>query len=96
MTVQAIWRKINAPRDHRWAASRFSAYVEGELSPQQDSRLRAHEGICPECRRAIRTLKSLLRALRQLGGGVSVPAVGDQTARAVLDRIQGEPPVAEG
>jgi len=94
MKMRRMWRKLNAPRDHRWAMPRFSAYVEGDLPARQHRRLHDHEGICPECRQAIRSLKKLLSALPKLGADKPTFGVGDRTARSVLDRIEREPPPA--
>ena len=93
MTMALRWRKINARRDHRWAKGRLSDYLEEDLSERQKQRLEGHEGICPQCQHAIRTLKRLLKALprlreREERGEASV---ADRTTRAVMERIEKEP-----
>lgn len=88
MTVRELWRKINAPRDHHWAMPRFSAYIEGELAPRQHGRLHDHEGICPECRRAIQSLRKLVGILPALRGAPAAGPVGERTARLVMDEIE--------
>ena len=92
MTVELIWRRLNARRDHRWAQPRLSDYVEGELPVRQRRRLERHEGLCPECRRAIRALKKLLQTLPGLRPETGTADVAERTARAVRDRIEGEAP----
>lgn len=88
-TMRTIsWRGLNARRDHRWAQSRLSAYLEGDLSPRQHRRLHAHEGICPECRRAIQTLGALLRKLPGLGQPERGGEVADRAVQAVMRRIE--------
>ena len=95
MTIRMMWRKLNAPRDHRWAGSRFSRLLENDLTPRQQRRLEAHRSICPECRRALESLKKLIGALPRLreddpGRNAHV----DRALRNVMDQIQHEPPRA--
>jgi anti-sigma factor RsiW len=92
MTMELVWGKLNARRDHRWAQSRLSAYVENELAGRQRRRLARHEGICPECRRAIRQLKQLLRTLPGLRTDKAPGDMAKRTARSVRERIEREPP----
>jgi Putative zinc-finger len=95
MTIQMIWRKLNAPRDHRWAGPRFSRFLEDDLSPRQQRRLEGHRSICPECRRALESLKKLLAALPRLredDGGHRARV--DHALRNVMEQIQHEPPPA--
>ncbi len=92
MTMELIWRKVNARRDHRWAQPRLSAYVERELPERQRRRLEGHEGICPECRRAIRSLKKLLQALPGLRSQGGTEDLAQRTARSVRERIEKETP----
>lgn len=83
------WRRINARRDHRWAHSRLSAYIDGELPARQQRRLAAHERICPECAELIRALEVMLAwlpALRQ--PSESGLAIAERTAEQVRARIE--------
>lgn len=83
--------KFKAEWHHRWAQPRLSAYLEGDLSPRQRRRLHAHESICPECRRALERLKTLLRSLPMLRGREpGADAVAERTAEAVRRRIDAE------
>jgi anti-sigma factor RsiW len=91
MTMEMVWGRLNARRDHRWAESRFSAYVEDELPQRQRRRLARHEGICPECRRAIRQLKKLLKTLPGLRSDKAPADLAERTARSVRERIEREP-----
>ena len=85
----STWRRINTARDHRWAHSRLSAYIDGELPPRQHRRLAAHEEICPECAELIRALElmlSWLPALRldpEAGLGIA-----ERTAEHVRARVE--------
>jgi anti-sigma factor RsiW len=92
MTMELVWGRLNAGRDHRWAQSRLSAYVEDELPRRQRRRLARHEGICPECRRAIRQLKKLLKTLPGLRSDEAGGDIAERTARSFRERIEREPP----
>ncbi len=83
--------RLAAAIDHRWAQPRLSAYLDGELTQRQRRRLERHAGICPECRRALKQLGALLRALPGLRGTEpEVDSVADRTAEAVRRRIDEE------
>lgn len=75
------WRKINMHRDHRWAGAHMSEYVDGELGDRQQRRLAAHERLCPECGRVIRTLRGMLGSI---GGKAS--RTDPAEAAAAVDR----------
>jgi anti-sigma factor RsiW len=92
MAMELVWGRLNARRDHRWAQSRLSAYVEDELPGRQRRRLARHEGICPECRRAIRQLKKLLKTLPGLRADKTAGDIAERTAQSVRERIEREPP----
>jgi anti-sigma factor RsiW len=92
MTMELVWGKLNARRDHRWAQSRLSAYVESDLPGRQRRRLARHEGICPECRHAIRQLRKLLKTLPGLRAEKGPSDIAERTARSVRERIDHEPP----
>jgi len=92
MSMELTWRKISFHRDHRWAASRLSRYVDDDLSRRQQRRLAGHEGLCPECRRAIRHLRRLVATLPGLREREPAPDVADRTAHAVRARIERERP----
>ncbi len=82
------WRRLNSRRDHHWAQSRYSDFVDGELPDRQDDRLAAHEELCPECAQMIRTLQALLQALPALRLGPEASfAIAEQTASQVRARI---------
>jgi anti-sigma factor RsiW len=88
-----IWRRMSARRDHRWAGSRFSDYVDGELPGRQQRRLAAHEEICPDCSRVARTLRRMLALLPGMRPSAS-PQLADRTAQAVAHRLD-EPALDE-
>ncbi len=73
------WRRLNRRRDHRWAAPRFSDYLDGELGGDEERRLAQHEELCHECARLMRTLRVLLAILPSLR--VPPPATLDVAER---------------
>ena len=85
----STWRRANARRDHRWAHSRLSAYIDGELPARQHRRLAGHEEICPECAELIRALEVMLSWLPALRlppeAGL---AITERTAEHVRARVE--------
>ena len=53
-------------REHRWTHAHLSEYLDEDLSPNERERLEAHVGICPHCRRVLRTLRRTLESLVEL------------------------------
>ncbi|MGH2978657.1 MAG: anti-sigma factor family protein [Solirubrobacterales bacterium] len=90
--MELTWRRLNFHRDHHWAGPRLSRYVDGDLRPRQQRRLARHEGLCPECRRAIRQLRRLVATLPGLRQQTPAPDIAERTAQAVRMRIEREPP----
>jgi anti-sigma factor ChrR (cupin superfamily) len=85
----SMWRRLSVRRDHRWAYSRLSAYIDGELPARQHRRLSAHEEICPECAELIRALEVMLSWLPALRlppeAGL---AIAEHTAEQVRARVE--------
>ena len=65
--VQRAVTRIRERLEHRWAARRMNAYVDGDLDARERRRLERHADVCPECGPMRRTLVRLTRELRQLG-----------------------------
>ena len=68
----------------------MSAYLDGELAPRRRTRLERHAHQCPECRRLLadlRTMLGVLQALPPPAGGVDAL----QLAASVRRRLS-EPP----
>lgn len=65
--VQRAVTRIRERLEHRWAARRINAYVDGDLDARERHRLERHAEVCPECGPMRRTLLRLTRELRQLG-----------------------------
>lgn len=89
-----LWRRMNARRDHRWAKSRFSEYVDGDLPERQRRRLAAHEEICPDCGRVARTLRRMLALLPGLHPTTS-SQLAERTSEAVAQRLDEMPQDSE-
>jgi anti-sigma factor RsiW len=87
--VASTWRRINIRRDHRWALSRLSAYIDGQLPPHENRRLAAHEEVCAECGELIRALEAMLSWLPSLRlppeAGL---AIAERTAEHVRARVE--------
>lgn len=90
-----LWRRISIRRDHRWAESRLSEYLDGELRPAEQRRLGAHERLCPDCARVLRKLRSTIAALGRQPAPFETPPA-DAVAESVLDRIRGGRPEEPG
>lgn len=65
-------------RDHRFARSRMSDYIEGELTRAQTDRIDNHTRVCPSCRRLLAELRRMIAALGQLP---------DQPGRELADDV---------
>jgi anti-sigma factor RsiW len=77
-------------RDHRWAPSNMSAYLDGELASRARARMERHTGECEECLGTLESLRRMLGLLRRLPPpGTS--AKGPEIAAAVRRRMH-EPP----
>ncbi|MBA3262460.1 MAG: zf-HC2 domain-containing protein [Thermoleophilaceae bacterium] len=73
-------------REHRWTHAHLSAYLDQDLSPLERERVEDHVGICPHCRRVLRTLRRTLKSLMELPVEPR-PSVAD----GVLERLRREP-----
>jgi anti-sigma factor RsiW len=70
-------------REHRFTRGNASSYVEGELAAHERRRVERHAGLCPQCRRFLATLRSMLRALGELD---SEPRPG--LSEGVIERLR--------
>jgi anti-sigma factor RsiW len=85
--------RVRFRRDHGWALSRMSEYLDGELPDGGRVRLERHMGDCPECERLLTELHAVVRSLGRLsapagGGGPGAAAV----AAVVRGRLDEPPP----
>lgn len=83
--IRRLIAKRRYMREHHWTHAHLSEYVDEELRPEEVSRVEAHVGICPHCRRVLATLRRTLVGLRSLAE--PEPGVAD----GVIERLRGEP-----
>ena len=78
-------------RDHRWAPTQMSPYLDGELGVTRRSRMERHVRECAECRALLAALRRMLSALRRLpppaGGADAI-----EIAASVRVRLDAPPP----
>jgi anti-sigma factor RsiW len=72
-------------REHRWTHAHLSEYLDDDLSALERERVEEHVGVCPHCRRVLRTLRRTLDELMELSRDPR-PDVAD----GVIDRLRGE------
>ena len=73
-------------REHRWTHAHLSDYLDDDLTLGERERVEEHVGICPHCRRVLRTLRRTLQSLMELPVEPR-PSVAD----GVIERLRGEP-----
>jgi anti-sigma factor RsiW len=73
----------------------MSDYVDGDLSPRERRRLERHTEICPECRRALRTLVVVVSELRRLRRNER-GKVASQVVERLTGRLDEEPGARNG
>jgi anti-sigma factor RsiW len=72
-------------REHRWTQAHLSDYLDGDLQPSERERAEQHAHWCPECRRALESLRRTLKSLMELR------ATPDESiAPSVIDRLRRE------
>jgi hypothetical protein len=85
-TMNTLWHEPRFRRDHRWAPSHMSAYLESDLRTQARTRLEHHTADCPECRGVLDDLRHMLVLLHSVP--LAEPATdGSAIATAVLRRL---------
>jgi anti-sigma factor RsiW len=84
--------------DHEWSQGHLSHYVEGDLSWRARRRLELHAEGCPDCSRAIRAMRALLRLMHRTGAraGVRAPeTIYDRVRSAANEREPGADQIRE-
>jgi anti-sigma factor RsiW len=66
--------RLRFMRDHMWAGSRFSAYLDGELGAEEGARLEHHAHQCKKCHQVLEALRQTLAALGRLSSATQAPA----------------------
>ena len=67
--------------DHRFARSRLSAYVDGDLDTMERRRVGRHIDECPDCDGVARALRGMLGVLALLRYRPGSPLAADVRAR---------------
>ncbi len=84
--IRRLLQRARYMREHRWTHAHLSDYLDEDLSPRERQRLEDHVGVCPHCRRVLRTLQRTLRSLIELSAEPR-PSLAD----GVIERLRGEP-----
>jgi anti-sigma factor RsiW len=85
--VTSVFDSVRFRFDHRWAPTRMSAYLDGELGRRGRARMERHAELCPECHGVLQSLRSMLDKLQRLPRpGAS--AHGPDIAAAVRSRLR--------
>ncbi len=84
--IARLLKRRRYMREHRWTHAHLSEYVDEDLSPAERERVEEHVGMCPHCRRVLRTLRRTLESLINLPVEPR-PSVAD----GVIERLRTEP-----
>jgi predicted anti-sigma-YlaC factor YlaD len=84
--IRRLLERRRYMREHRWTQAHLSDYLDDGLSPSERDRIDEHVGICPHCRRVLRTLRRTLESLMDLPVEPH-PSVAD----GVIERLRREP-----
>lgn len=71
--------------DHRWAPSRMSDYLDGDLPDADRERMRRHVGECADCSRDLSGLRTVVHGLAELRGRASESSVVQGVLRRMRD-----------
>ncbi len=80
-------------RDHRFTRTQASAYLDGELGPDDRGHIESHTHTCPPCARFMAGLRRTVTALGRLRN-TEAPQVG--VSDGVLARLRDEPHIDGG
>jgi len=84
--IRRLLERRRYMREHRWTQAHLSDYLDDGLSPSERDRVDQHVGVCPHCRRVLRTLRRTLQSLMDLPVEPH-PSVAD----GVIERLRREP-----
>ena len=83
--IRRLLERRRYMREHRWTHAHLSEYLDDELGAAERERVEDHVGMCPHCRRVLRTLKRTLESLIHLS-----PEARSGVADGVIERLRGE------
>lgn len=84
--IRRLLERRRYMREHNWTHAHLSDYLDEELSPGERRRIEDHVGVCPHCRRVLRTLRRTVESLMGLPAEPR-PSLAD----GVIERLRGEP-----
>jgi predicted anti-sigma-YlaC factor YlaD len=64
--IRRLLERRRFMREHEWTHTHLSDYLDDNLSRAERDRLEEHVGMCPQCRRVLRTLRRTLENLMNL------------------------------
>lgn len=64
--IRRLLQRRRFMREHEWTHAHLSDYLDDDLSRPERDRLEEHVGMCPQCRRVLRTLRRTLENLIDL------------------------------
>ena len=88
MMRAVLLHPVRFHRDHRFTRTQASAYLDGELGPDDRGRIESHTHMCPPCARFMAGLRRTVSALSNLRG-TETPRVS--VSDGVLARLRDEP-----
>jgi len=90
MTLARLTRMPRFMLDHHWTKAHLSDEIDGNLRPEDRSRLRHHVHECEKCNRLLDSLRQTVDALRTTANR-STPGVAER----VIERLDHEPAQVE-
>jgi predicted anti-sigma-YlaC factor YlaD len=84
--IRRLLQRRRFMREHEWTHAHLSDYLDDDLSGAERDRVEDHLGMCPQCRRVLRTLRRTLESLMELPLEPR-PSVAD----GVIERLRDEP-----
>ena len=88
MMRAALLHPLRFHRDHRFTRTQASAFLDGELGPDDRGRIESHKHLCPPCARFMAGLGRTVSALGRLRGTETPRA---SVSDGVLGRLRDEP-----
>ena len=64
--IRSLLERRRFMREHPWTQAHLSDYLDGDLAAGERERVEEHVGVCPQCRRVLRTLRRTLESLTGL------------------------------
>jgi anti-sigma factor RsiW len=86
MMIRRLLERRRYMREHNWTHAHLSDYLDEDLSADERERVEQHVGVCPHCRRVLRTLRRTLESLMELPVEPR-PSVAD----GIIERLRDEP-----